>query len=48
MVDIRVMTPNDILFKVKRDKSIVLNIDLKPTKISNEEETHIVFQYSIL
>jgi hypothetical protein len=48
MVDIRVLTPNDSLFKVKREKSIVLNLGLKPSKIAKADETHIVFQYNIL
>lgn len=47
MVDIRVLTPSD-LFKLKRDKSIVLNLGLKPSKIAKQGETHIVFQYTIL
>ena len=42
MVDIRVLTPSD-LFKLKRDKSIVLNLGLKPSKIAKQIIQEIVF-----
>jgi len=46
MVDIRVH--GESVLKVRRDKSVVLNLNLKPTKASASKEAHIVFTHNIL